>query len=93
VLFPNSHVITRRKNFVALDKKKRTLLIWVADRYGKEQWEKLAVPPDLKKFSAQYVDLSKTGPLVIHYAEAPYFYYPKRRFKMGMLLLPAQYNH
>ena len=93
VLFPNSHVITRRKNFVALDKRKRTLLIWVADRYGKEQWEKLAVPPDLKKFSAQYVDLSKTGPLVIHYAEAPYFYYPKERFKMGMLLLPAQFKY
>ena len=92
VLFPNSKVLTQRKNFVTLDRTKRTMLIWVADRYGKEQWEKPAVPPDLKAFSARFVDLSDAGPRVVQYAEAPYYYYPDKNFKMGMLVLPARFN-
>jgi len=91
-VFPDSRVISQRKNFVTPDKSKSTMLIWVADRYGKEQWNKPEIPPGLKTFAARYVDLSDAESRMVRYAEAPYFYYPERRFKTAMLVLPARLN-
>jgi hypothetical protein len=87
-LFPGSRVVTLSKHLATLDPARPTMLVWVADRLGKERWEGPNLPPDLKRALERHGGAPVITPEAVRYVEAPYLYYPEKTFRMGLAILP-----